>query len=71
VRADDTGTGQAHPKVRPGCNAARRKSLRENSSTALAAIPWITTPDEGQAQFAKNIKAWKGFVRLSRIPQQD
>ena len=38
---------------------------------SFGADPWITTPDEGQAQFAKDIKDWEQFVKLAKIPQQD
>jgi len=32
--------------------------------------PWITTPDEGQAQLVKDQKDWEGYVKAAKIEQQ-
>jgi len=32
--------------------------------------PWITTPDEGQAQLAKDQQAWEGYVKAAKIEPQ-
>ena len=32
--------------------------------------PWITTPDEGQAQLAKDQKDWEDYVKKAKIEQQ-
>ena len=32
--------------------------------------PWITTPDEAQAQFVKDQKAWEDYVKLAKIEPQ-
>ena len=41
-----------------------------NSSTSSAAIPWITTPEEGQAQLIKDQKDWEGYVKAAKIEPQ-
>ena len=32
--------------------------------------PWITTPEEGQAQMIKDQKAWEGYVKAAKIEPQ-
>jgi len=32
--------------------------------------PWITTPEEGQAQLVKDQKAWENYVKAAKIEQQ-
>lgn len=32
--------------------------------------PWITTPEEGQAQLIKDQKAWEGYVKAAKIEPQ-
>jgi tripartite-type tricarboxylate transporter receptor subunit TctC len=32
--------------------------------------PWISTPEEGQAQFVKDEKDWKDYVKLAKIEPQ-
>jgi tripartite-type tricarboxylate transporter receptor subunit TctC len=32
--------------------------------------PWITTPEEGQAQLAKDQKAWEGYLKAAKIEPQ-
>lgn len=32
--------------------------------------PWITTPEEGQAQLAKDQKDWEGYVKAAKIEPQ-
>lgn len=32
--------------------------------------PWITTPEQGQAQLAKDQKAWEGYVKAAKIQPQ-
>ncbi len=32
--------------------------------------PWITTPEEGQAQLIKDKAAWEGYVKAAKIEQQ-
>ena len=32
--------------------------------------PWITTPDEGQAQLAKDKQAWEQYIKAAKIEQQ-
>jgi len=32
--------------------------------------PWITTPEEGQAQLMKDQKAWEGYVKAAKIEPQ-
>jgi tripartite-type tricarboxylate transporter receptor subunit TctC len=32
--------------------------------------PWITTPEQGQAQLAKDQKDWEGYVKAAKIQQQ-
>jgi tripartite-type tricarboxylate transporter receptor subunit TctC len=31
--------------------------------------PFISTPEEGQALFVKQVKEWEGYVRAAQIPQ--
>jgi tripartite-type tricarboxylate transporter receptor subunit TctC len=45
----------------------------EDAKKFLASIggdPWITTPDEGQARFLKDIKDWGDYVRTANIEPQ-
>jgi tripartite-type tricarboxylate transporter receptor subunit TctC len=32
--------------------------------------PWITTPEEGQAQLEKDKKAWEHYVKAAKIEPQ-
>ncbi len=32
--------------------------------------PWITTPEQGQAQLEKEKSAWEGYVKAAKIEQQ-
>jgi tripartite-type tricarboxylate transporter receptor subunit TctC len=32
--------------------------------------PWITTPEQGQAQLVKDQEAWEGYVKAAKIEQQ-
>jgi tripartite-type tricarboxylate transporter receptor subunit TctC len=32
--------------------------------------PWITTPEEGQAQLVKDKAAWEGYVKAAKIEPQ-
>jgi tripartite-type tricarboxylate transporter receptor subunit TctC len=45
----------------------------EETRTYLARFggdPWITTPEEGQAQLVKDQKAWEGYVKAAKIEPQ-
>ena len=37
---------------------------------SIGGDPWITTPDEGQARFLKDIKDWGDYVRTANIEPQ-
>lgn len=32
--------------------------------------PWITTPEQGQAQLVKDQQAWEGYVKAAKIEPQ-
>jgi tripartite-type tricarboxylate transporter receptor subunit TctC len=36
----------------------------------IAADPWVSTPDEGQAYFLQQIKDWADYVRIANIEPQ-
>jgi tripartite-type tricarboxylate transporter receptor subunit TctC len=37
---------------------------------SFASDPWVTTPEQGQAYFLKDIENWKNYVKIAEIEQQ-
>jgi len=37
---------------------------------AFASDPWVTTPEQGQAYFLKNVEDWKHYVEIAKIEKQ-
>jgi len=37
---------------------------------SFASDPWITTPEQGQAYFLKDIENWKNYIKIADIQQQ-
>jgi tripartite-type tricarboxylate transporter receptor subunit TctC len=37
---------------------------------SFASDPWVTTPEEGQAYYLKDIENWKNYVKIAEIEQQ-
>ncbi len=41
-----------------------------NSSTVFASDPWVSSPEQAQAYFREEIKAWGDYVRIAKIDKQ-
>ena len=41
----------------------------KNFLNSFGGDPFISTPDDGQALFVKQVKDWEGYVRAAQIPQ--
>ena len=37
---------------------------------SFASDPWVTTPEQGQAYYLKDIENWKNYVKIAEIEQQ-
>jgi tripartite-type tricarboxylate transporter receptor subunit TctC len=37
---------------------------------SFASDPWVTTPEQGQAYFLKNVEDWKSYVEIAKIEKQ-
>lgn len=37
---------------------------------SFASDPWVTTPEQGQAYFLKDIENWKNYIKIAGIEQQ-
>jgi len=46
------------------------EDTRKFLADVAASDPWISTPDEGQAYFVKDIERWGEYVKLANIEPQ-
>lgn len=37
---------------------------------SFASDPWVTTPEQGQAYFLKDVENWKNYIKIANIEQQ-